>query len=96
MAEVILGVEPVENEMVNHPAHYTLGGIEVIDAIEAWQLDFSLGNAVKYIARAKHKGKELEDLRKAAWYINRAIENAEENETLPQDQICCCSVKANG
>lgn len=57
-----------------HPQHYQLGNIEVIDAIEAWQLGFHLGNAVKYIARASHKGKKLEDLKKAQWYLNRYIE----------------------
>jgi hypothetical protein len=59
---------------VNHPSHYhAKSGIEVIDAIEAWDLGFSLGNAVKYIARAGHKNDRLEDLRKAAWYIQREI-----------------------
>lgn len=58
---------------VNSPAHYTFGKIEVIDVIEDWQLEFHLGNAVKYIARAKHKGRELEDLKKAQWYLNRKI-----------------------
>ena len=61
------------SDMVNHPPHYNTGGIEVIDAIEAWELDFHLGNAVKYIARAGRKGDELEDLRKARWYLKRAI-----------------------
>lgn len=59
---------------VDHPAHYNMGNVEVIDAIESWRLGFSLGNAVKYIARASWKGKELEDLEKAAWYLNRHIE----------------------
>ena len=59
---------------VNHPPHYNTGRIEVIDAIEDWRLGFCLGNAVKYIALAAHKGRELEDLKKAAWYLNREIE----------------------
>ena len=59
---------------VNHPAHYNVGKIEVIDAIEDWGLGFSLGNAIKYIARADHKGKPVEDLEKAVWYIRREIE----------------------
>jgi len=62
------------HDPINHPSHYTFSSIEVIDAIEAWQLDFHLGNVVKYIARAGKKGNRLEDLRKAAWYLNRAIE----------------------
>ena len=59
---------------VNHPSHYNFGSIEVIDAIESWQLGFHEGNVVKYVARAKHKSSELEDLRKAAWYLDRRIE----------------------
>jgi hypothetical protein len=62
------------SDAVSHPPHYNAGKIEVIDAIEDWELGFHLGNAVKYIARAKHKGTELQDLRKAAWYLNRFIE----------------------
>ena len=59
---------------VNHPAHYNAGKIEVIDFIEDQQLCFHAGNVVKYVARAPHKGRELEDLKKAAWYLNRLIE----------------------
>lgn len=61
------------SDPVNHPTHYCLGGIEVIDAIEAWGLGFHSGNVVKYIARATHKGKELEDLKKARVYLDRLI-----------------------
>jgi hypothetical protein len=63
---------------VNHPAHYRAGGIETIDFIEAKDLNYRLGNAVKYITRAKHKGNELEDLKKAQWYLNREINKLEE------------------
>ena len=66
-----------EPSTVNHPAHYNAGQIEVIDAIEDWQLGFHLGNAVKYIARADHKGKAMEDLRKALWYLEREIKRRE-------------------
>ena len=62
------------HDPVAHPHHYTFGGIEVIDAIEAWSLGFHLGNVVKYVARAAHKGNYLEDLRKARWYLQREIE----------------------
>lgn len=65
---------------VNHPSHYNVGKIEVIDAIEAWELNFSLGNAVKYIARADHKGQPIEDLEKARWYIDREIERRTKDE----------------
>ena len=60
---------------VNHPSHYTNGKIEVIDFIVDKGLNFHRGNAVKYIARAgkKDPAKEVEDLRKAVWYLNREI-----------------------
>lgn len=66
-------------EMINHPAHY--GGIEnqyeVVKVCEAWDLDKDayLFNVIKYVARAgrKHPDKELEDLKKALWYLERKI-----------------------
>ena len=61
-------------DMVNHPAHYKAGGIETIDFIEAKTLGYHLGNVVKYVSRADHKGNKLEDLKKAQWYLARAIE----------------------
>jgi len=65
------------NDPVNHPSHYTTGKIEVIDFITDKKLDFCRGNAVKYIVRAglKDPSKEKEDLQKAIFYINRAIED---------------------
>jgi hypothetical protein len=67
------------SDMVNHPAHYKAGGVETIDFIEAKGLGYHLGNAVKYISRAGLKGTTngLEDLRKAQWYLTRAIEKNE-------------------
>lgn len=61
---------------VTHPKHYNAGKIEVIEAIEDWGLGFHLGNTVKYVARAGKKDptKEIEDLEKAAWYLQRKIE----------------------
>lgn len=66
-------------EQINHPSYY--GGdttYEAIKVIEAWELDFSLGNCVKYISRAGKKDptKTVEDLEKAKWYLERAIFNA--------------------
>lgn len=58
---------------VNHPAHYKVGGVETIDFIEAKELSYHLGNAVKYISRADHKGNRKQDLEKAKWYLERAI-----------------------
>lgn len=66
----------VENgNVVNHPSHYTRGGIEVIDIIESYRLGFNDGNAVKYISRAGYKDptKTIEDLKKALWYIDRQM-----------------------
>ena len=72
--------EKVADDPVNHPSHYTDGKIEVIDFIEDKKLGFCLGNAVKYIARAgkKDPSKEVEDLKKAAWYVARRIQEIEE------------------
>ncbi len=76
-----LAIEMIEkpSDVVNNPAHYTDGGIETIDYIEAKGLGYHLGNAVKYISRAGKKGTNqgLEDLRKAQWYLARAIEKNE-------------------
>ena len=66
------------SEKINHPSHYNTGKYEAIEVIEDWGLGrgFNLGNAIKYISRAGHKNPEteIEDLEKAAWYINREIE----------------------
>ena len=62
-----------QHDAVNHPAHYTTGGIETIDFIEAKKLGYNLGNVVKYITRSGLKGNQLEDLRKAQWYLSREI-----------------------
>jgi hypothetical protein len=63
-------------DIINNPKHYTQGGIETIDFIEAKALGFNLGNVVKYISRADHKDKRLDDLEKARWYLDREIQNA--------------------
>lgn len=65
-------------EAINHPAHY--GGdtpYEAIKVIEAWSLNFNLGNTVKYISRAGKKDGLVQDLKKAAWYLDREIKNLE-------------------
>lgn len=68
------------NDAVNHPSHYTDGKIEVIEYIEDKGFGYCLGNAIKYISRAgkKDPAKEVEDLQKAIWYINRRIRELEE------------------
>ena len=65
-------------EAVNNPAHYNAGKFEVIDVIQDWKLGFCEGNVVKYVARAKHKGNELEELRKSAWYLDYRIRELEQ------------------
>ena len=59
--------------MVDHPSHYNKGKIEIIDAIEDWDLNFCEGNVIKYVARHRHKTESLEDLKKAKWYLDRLI-----------------------
>lgn len=72
----------MQNDPVNHPSHYCLGGIEVLDAIEAWELPYHLGNVVKYIARAgkKNSSTYLQDLQKAQFYLNRFISQLKDKQ----------------
>jgi hypothetical protein len=71
----------MSKEAVNHPQHY--GGennqYEAIKVIEAWELDFCLGNTVKYISRAGKKDDIVQDLKKAKWYLERKISQLEES-----------------
>ena len=66
---------PADHDPVNHPSHYTTGRFETIDFIEDKALPYHLGNVVKYLVRAGKKANadEIEDLEKAAWYLNRYI-----------------------
>ena len=67
---IVQGIDPV-----NHPPHYRAGGIETIDFIEAKDLNYRLGNVIKYVSRAGKKSTDpVQDLEKAAWYLNREIE----------------------
>ena len=66
------------SDIVNHPAHYTKGKIEPIDVIEDWKLGYHCGNALKYIARHKHKGTEEIDIQKAIWYLERYLKLKQE------------------
>lgn len=61
------------SDPVNHPAHYKVGGVETIDFIEAKKLNYNIGNVVKYLTRADHKGNRKQDLEKALWYLTREI-----------------------
>ena len=76
-------IKKIKKENVKHPNHYLKNsGHEVIDVINAWELNFSLGNAIKYIARAgkKDPNKEIEDLEKAKFYIEMQIDNIKNND----------------
>ena len=73
------------NKNVSHPSHYNQG-IEAIDIIESWELNFSLGNAIKYILRSPYKGKRIEDLEKARWYIDREISRLKNKETHKKEK----------
>jgi len=60
-------------DMVNHPSHYNVKGFEVIDIIDAFGLNFNIGNALKYLLRADKKGNKKQDIQKALWYLQREI-----------------------
>lgn len=63
------------SDLVNHPPHYmSKNGLEVIDVIEAWELNFRLGCAVKYILRSDKKNAAIQDLKKCIWYLQREID----------------------
>lgn len=71
-----------KKEQVDHPKHYNHGKFEVIDVIEDWQVDFHIGNVIKYVSRAgrKNDDTELQDLKKALWYLKRKIEILEKKD----------------
>lgn len=70
---------PPKADLINMPPHYLAGSTyESIKVIEAWQLGFCLGNAVKYICRCDRKGTPVADLEKAVWYLNHELENRRE------------------
>lgn len=82
----------MENEKINHPAHYCQGGIECIDAIEAATTNLTgieavcTANVIKYIWRWKEKN-GAEDLRKAEWYLNRLAQIVENKETFKKPGV---------
>ena len=80
---VVMGREgPIKHDPINSPSHYTHGGVETIDYIEAKGLDkdFCLANVIKYVSRAGYKISKLEDLKKAQYYLNRRINILEASE----------------
>ena len=90
-----------KKEMVNHPKHYNMGKYEAIDVIEDWNLNFNLGNSVKYLARAGHKDDIIEDLKKAERFIYLEYFIIEEGEfwnsilqTYKGEPLCLLNVKS--
>jgi len=83
-----------------NPAHYKRGGIEAIDVIEAWELGFHLSNVIKYVCRAGLKQSYLEDLKKAEYYLNRAIWRELERTTPKQveqsERVKCSEATSYG
>lgn len=76
-----------ENNQVVHPSHYNTGKYEVIDVINDWNVNFNKGNAIKYIARAGHKdpAKEVEDLKKAMFYLAYEVKRLEEKNSQKKE-----------
>jgi len=72
---------------INAPAHYLIMEPTPLDVTEAWKLNFHLGNVIKYIGRAPYKGAELEDLKKARWYLDRHIKNITPDHGDPKDWV---------
>ena len=72
----MLMFEIEEKEMINHPSHYNMG-IETIEYIESGSMNFNTGNVIKYVTRAGYKNNQLEDLKKAMWYLQREIDRIE-------------------
>ena len=73
------GRQQEPTEQVVHPQHYNKG-IEVIDFIESWDMNFNCGCATKYIARHPYKGNPVQDLEKAKFYLEREIERLKKHE----------------
>ena len=75
------------NDNINHPTHYNINwkgeqAIETFEYIKSWKMEYAEGNVIKYVSRHKYKGKALQDLEKARWYLNQMIEELENNEKL--------------
>jgi hypothetical protein len=85
----LTGYYTLMNDAVNNPTHYNQNGIEVIDVIETYAKgDFRLANVIKYVCRCEYKGRKLQDLQKAAWYLDRVIEELLEEPHGYTDREC--------
>ena len=75
----------MNNDNINYPKHYNINwtgeqAIETYDYINSWKMEYAEGNIIKYVSRHKYKGKALQDLKKARWYLNKLIEELETKE----------------
>tara|TARA_R100000353_G_scaffold163022_1_gene123423 strand:- start:272 stop:511 length:240 start_codon:yes stop_codon:yes gene_type:complete len=75
----------MSEDKVNHPRHYNVNwkgeqAIETFDYIRSWKMDYPESNIIKYVTRHPYKGKSLEDLKKARWYLDRLIQEVEVKE----------------
>lgn len=89
----------MKNDVVNHPKHYTKGGVECIEAIKASMSPESFegylkGNALKYLWRYRLKGKPVEDLEKAKWYLNRLHKELSQQEEPRHEDEPCIHIKS--
>lgn len=76
------------SESIDRPKHYISdSGLEAIDVIEGWKLNFNIGNVAKYILRCGKKGDEIEDLRKARWYLDREILRRENDIQQREERV---------
>lgn len=81
-SRIIQEVKETAKDLIKHPNHYTMGGIETWDFIQAKRLGYNLGNVVKYVSRADYKGQDIADLKKARQYLDREIEWRESGNTI--------------
>lgn len=79
MSGVMQNRKDMPFDIVKKPQHYNQG-IETIDYIESWSMNFNTGNVIKYVTRAGYKNDQLEDLKKAMWYLDREIQRLENGE----------------
>jgi hypothetical protein len=76
----------MNKDNINHPRHYNINSdgeqaIETYDYINSWRMGYAEGNIIKYVSRHKYKGKAVQDLKKARWYLDRLIKELEEKES---------------
>ena len=71
-------------DLINHPSHYTKG-IETIEYIQSWSMDYIRGNIIKYVTRFPYKGTPVQDLEKAKWYLEYLLKETKEKMNAKQE-----------